>query len=218
LLALAVPVAVALLAVGAVSLCRRNRLLAWVYLVNVPFTLVVLIAAGFRLWPRYFFLDIAFLLLCLVRGMFATVDFAAARLQVSERWATLAGRAGAGLSVLASLALLPKNYAHPKQGFESALHYVEAKRAPGDHVAAFGLARVPYSEYHHPPWTMVADAAELERVRALPGRTYVVYSFSGHAKSRHPDVMAVVSAEFSRDRKFVGTLGDGDVIVATSER
>jgi mannosyltransferase len=218
LLAIALPVALSLLVVGAVSLCRRNRLLASVYLVNVPFTMLVLVAAGFRLWPRYFFLDVAFVLFCLVRGLLATVDFAAARLGLSERVALVGARVGAGLAVLASLALLPKNYAYPKQNFEGALEYVEATRKPGDQVAAFGLARVPYSEYFHPPWTMVADAAELERVRALPGRTFVVYAFSGHAKSRHPDVMAVVSAEFSRDRKFVGTLGDGDVIVAKSER
>jgi mannosyltransferase len=217
-LAVAVPVALALLGVGAVSLFRKNRLLAAVYVVNVPFTMLVLVAAGFRLWPRYFFLDIAFLLFCLVRGLLATVDFAAARFRLSERVATLGARVGAALAVLASLALLPKNYAYPKQNFEGALRYVEAKRKPTDRVAVVGLARVPYSEYFHPPWTMVADAGELERVRALPGRTFVVYAFSGHAKSRHPDVMAVVADEFSRDRKFLGTLGDGDVIVATSER
>lgn len=218
LLVVAVPVAVVLLGVGAVSLFRRNRLLAALYLVNVPFTLLVLVAAGFRLWPRYFFLDIAFLLFCLVRGLFATVDFASRRFGLSARVAALGSRTGAALAMLASIALLPKNYAYPKQNFEGALAYVEAKRKPSDKVAAFGLARVPYSEYFQPPWTMVADAAELERLRALPGRTFVVYTFSGHAKSRHRDVMDVVTAEFSRARKFAGTLGDGDVIVAVSER
>jgi hypothetical protein len=218
LLAVAVPVAVVLLVVGAVSLLRRNRLLAAVYIVNVPFTLLVLVAAGFRLWPRYFFLDIAFLLFCLVRGLFATVELVSRRFDLPARVAAIGTSAGAALAVLASLALLPRNYAYPKQDFQGALAYIEAKRKPLDRVVSFGLAQVPYSEYYHPPWTMVTDAAGLERVRALPGRTFVVYAFSGHAKSRHPDVMAVVLAEFSRDRKFVGTLGDGDVIVAVSER
>lgn len=218
LLAVAVPVAVLLLGVGAVSLFRKNRLLASVYLVNIPFTLVVLVAAGFRLWPRYFFLDIAFLLFCLVRGLFATTEAVLGRFGIAERHSNVVKGAGAAVAVLASLALLPKNYAYPKQSFEVALRYVEQQRKPGDQVAVFGLARVPYSDYYHPPWTMVADAAELERVRALPGPTLVVYSFTGHAKSRHADVMTVVDAEFARERKFVGTLGDGDVIVAKSQR
>jgi hypothetical protein len=217
-LAVALPVALGLLVWGARSLLEKNPLLASIYLVNIPFTMVVLLLAGFRLWPRYFFLDIAFLLLCMTRGLFAAIESLGSRWAWGARARRIAELAGGALAVAASLALLPENYRYPKQDFEGALRLVESVRGDDDQVAVAGLARIPYGEYYEPGWMMVADALELEQLRAKPGRTFLVYAFGGHMRTRHGDVMAVVDAEFSLVREFHGTVGGANVIVMRSER
>ncbi len=220
LLVVGLPFAIGFVIAGGVSLCRKNRVLTAVYLVNIPFTLLVLVAAGFRLWPRYFFLDMAFLLWCVARGLFVSVDFLVERGRGGplERLAKIGGYLAVGGAIVASLLLLPKNYRFPKQDFRGALELVQARRGRDGAVAVVGLAALPYTRYYSTGWTVVNDAAELEALREQPGPTFVVYSFSGHARSRFPDVMAVVEREFSRLRKFQGTLGDGDVFVMQSER
>jgi 4-amino-4-deoxy-L-arabinose transferase-like glycosyltransferase len=218
LLALAVPVALWLFVWGARSLCARNSVLASIYLVNIPFTLVVLLLAGFRLWPRYFFLDIAFLLACMTRGLFAAIETLRSRLAWSDRTKRAAELVGGALALAASLVLLPRNYRYPKQDFEGAMQYVANARASADRVAVAGLARIPYGEFYEPGWTMVADAHELEELRAEPGRTFLVFAFEGHMQSRHADVMALADEEFSRVGEFHGTVSGGDVVVMRSER
>ena len=218
LLVVALPVALWLLVWGARSLFARNPLLASVYLVNIPLTLVVLLLAGMRLWPRYFFLDIVFLLLCMTRGLFAALEALSNRLAWSARTRRIAELTAGALAVSASLGLLPRNYLYPKQDFEGALHHVESVRASRDQVAVAGLARIPYGEYYKPGWTMVADALELEELRAEPGRTFLVFAFGDHMRSRHGDIMAVADKEFSLEGEFHGTVGGGDVIVMRSER
>jgi hypothetical protein len=214
----ALPVALGLLAWGARSLFARNPLLASVYLVNIPLTLSVLLLAGMRLWPRYFFLDIAFLILCMTRGLYAAIEALRNWLAWSARTGRIVELTAGALAVAASLGLLPRNYRYPKQDFEGAIHYVESVVADGDQVAVAGLARIPYGEYYEPGWTMVADARELEGLRAEPGRTFLVFAFAGHMRSRHGDIMAVADAEFSLERELHGTVGGGDVIVMRSER
>jgi hypothetical protein len=218
LLVVALPVALGLLAWGARSLFARNPLLASVYLVNIPLTLSVLLLAGMRLWPRYFFLDIAFLILCMTRGLYAAIEALRNWLAWSARTGRIVELTAGALAVAASLGLLPRNYRYPKQDFEGAIHYVESVVADGDQVAVAGLARIPYGEYYEPGWTMVADARELEGLRAEPGRTFLVFAFAGHMRSRHGDIMAVADAEFSLERELHGTVGGGDVIVMRSER
>jgi len=210
----------ALIVFGAISLYRQNRLLAAVYIVNVPLTMVVLVLFGFRLWPRYFFLDGPFFVFCLVRGLFAGGELlrAWAPSEGLKRAVALGTRAAAFGSVLVSLVLLPKNYRWPKQDLEGGLRVVNQHKKPGDHVAVFGLAATPYETYYRAGFTTVKSLAELERLREEPGRTFVVYSFRGHARGGYPDIVSLIDREFTRVEKLPGTLGDGDVFVVMNER
>jgi mannosyltransferase len=218
---LAMPLALLLLGVGALSLLRRDPVLVWVHAIQIPLTLAVLLVAGMRIWPRYFLVDIGFILICLTRGIFATTEF------LVERFAwhkTRFGDAeklaiGAGIvAAAASLTLLPKNYRAPKQDYGGAMVYVNRERQAGDSVAVVGLANLPYEIYYKPGWTRVNTLAELETLRQREGSTWIVYSFPSHARNNFPEIMKRVQEEFETVRVFEGSLGDGDVTVRRSSR
>jgi mannosyltransferase len=62
------------LILGAVLVWRRSPLLAAIYLTQIPLSLILLVALSFRIWPRYFFVDIGFAFLCAALGGLALVE------------------------------------------------------------------------------------------------------------------------------------------------
>lgn len=221
LIAPALPVALVLLVIGGTSLWRRSPLFTGIYAFHIPITMLMLVGAGLRIWPRYFFLDIGFLFICVTRGIFVTAELLAHRFKLAMRFRisshTFARVAGL-CAVATSLVLLPKNYRYPKQDFEGALRFVKRAQRPQDSVAVVGLANLPYEEFYKPGWTKVETVEQLAKVREPAGATWLVYAFASHTRSHHPAVMAVVEAEFKQKRVLPGTLGEGEVYVWRSER
>ena len=216
LLALGLPFVLFFTLFGALSLLRRCQVLAFVYGIHVPLTLIILMCLGFRIWPRYFFLDIGFILLAFVQGAFAVCEFLHKKMPVDARFGSIVQYLAVGcatLGVAASLMLLPKNYRHPKQDFQGALKLIRENRSPRDQVAVLGLASVPYGEFYKPGWTKVEATADLNALHGSGGSTWLVYAFTSHTESRFPDVVAFVNREFEEVRSFPGTLGDGSVHV-----
>jgi mannosyltransferase len=222
LLVVAAPLAATLLLLGGRDLWRRSPVLLAIYAVQIPAMLLILLAAHLRIWPRYFFVDIAFLLLALVRGVFVLSAWLAERLALTRKTGLNAETLGviAGLvGVAASLPLLPKNYSLPKQDFEGAMRFVQAERKLGDAVGVIGLANLPYEEFYKPGFDSVRTPQDLERLREQPGKTWLIYAFSSHTKSHFADLMTMIAeGEFEKARVLPGTLGDGTVYVLRSNR
>ncbi|MDB4973038.1 MAG: hypothetical protein JWN48_1379 [Myxococcaceae bacterium] len=206
---------------GVFGLWRKAPLLTASYALHVPLTLACLLLAGMRVWPRYFFIDLPFFVLCGVQGMFMVAS-AVERLWASSRSRPLRPGLLASLGgvavVLASTVLLPANYRHPKQDFQGALDYLGSTRQPGDAVGVIGLANVPFRELYQQSFARVDSEAELQSLRAPAGATWLVYAFPSHTRSNYPALVQVMQREFQRMKELPGTLGDGSVLIYRSER
>jgi hypothetical protein len=222
-LGVAAPVALlagaALVVAGAIAIARRSPLLVAVYAVHVPLALALLWSLSFRIWPRYFFVDIGFVFLCVAAGAEAIGRQLGAGLR--RRWPSAAvGNAPFAAIVvamtLASFVLLAKNYAHPKQDFAGAVALIERERVAGDVAVSTGLAAEPMKSYFAPGWPVVANAADLQQQLAAARTVWLVTAFPSHTQKRRADVMAIVDARFDLVAKLPGTLGDGTVRVYRS--
>jgi len=206
------PVALVVVAVGLVDLVRRQPAMAAVFLIHVPLTLGIALALSFRIWPRYFLFDLAFVLICLSDGIFVLAAWIA---RLAERWPgwRVSGRTlgivAASVAVAGSATLLPKTYLYPKQDYRGARDYVEAARQPGDAAASLGLASLPFSAYYAPGWKIVKTPADLARLRATSRRVWLVYGFSLHTRVHYPEILKTLETEFDLMRRLPGTLGDG---------
>lgn len=220
LMAVGLPAALFLMAIGAWDIARRRPLAAALFIAHIPLTVALLLAFSFRIWPRYFFVDAAFLLIFLVRGGDVFARLAARELakRASVRLDPSAAALGLFFAMAgASLFLVPKNYIHPKQDFAGAAAYVEAERAPGDAVASIGLARYAFTKYYAPHWAAPETKPELEALLPASGRLWVVYAYSAHTNNTLPEMMSYLHTDFELARKFPGTLGDGYIFVYRSK-
>ena len=203
---------VVLVVLGAAAMVRRAPLLVAVYAVHVPLSLLLLWGLGFRIWPRYFFVDIGFVFTCAAAGIAAcSRRFATGRWRPEPLFAL-----AAVIAVAASLPILARNYAHPKQDLAGAVALVERLRAPGEVTTSTGLAAEPLHAYFAPAWPVVTAAPELQAFLASAPRVWLVTAFEGHARRRRPDVMALVQERFDLVARLPGTLGDGTVRVYRS--
>src|SRR5262245_47602692 len=127
------PAVLVLAAVGAWSLSRRHPLFVAVFLTHIPLTLLFLLVLSFRIWPRYFFIDLGFIFLCVVHGVFVASAYIAQSVAMLRPWRTkteMLGMFASMTAALCSLTLLGPNYRFPKQDFLGARSFVERSRAP----------------------------------------------------------------------------------------
>jgi hypothetical protein len=218
-LALALPAVLIVTLTGILRMLKTAPLVAIMPLVHIPLTLALLFALSFRIWPRYFFVDIAFICLFLIEGAFFLGAIAALLLQKlrigTSRPRTL-GLAFALLGVAASLAILPRNYLYPKQDFVGARNFIEANRSSGSVVLTLGLVTMPYAEYYAPAWKTVETIGDLEAAQQFNNDVWLVYSFPAVTERRYKDLTDYLASHFEA-RRFPGTLGGGDVLVFRSK-
>ena len=204
------PVVLIVAGIAAVSLWRRAAVLPLMLVLHIGLTVAIVTGVGLRIWPRYFFSDLGLICLLLIHGAFVIGTWLGPRLGLDER------RAGLGLAALgvaASLVLLPRNYAHPKQDFPGARDYVEATRGEGAAVLTLGLTRMPYAAYYAPDWTGVDTLAEFEAAYNPGTETWLVYTFPRVMERRHADIFAAMGEDFEKARYFPGTLSGGGIVV-----
>lgn len=212
LLAPLAPVVVIVIGAGAVSIHRRGTLIPLVLVLHIGATTALLVALGFRIWPRYFFSDIGFVCLLLVVGAFAIGDGWMPRLRLPRL-----GRVFAAAGIVASLVLLPKNYEAPKQDFIGARDFVESNRSPESEVITLGLSSMPFAAYYAPDWAGAQSLAEFQAEYDPARETWVVYTFPDVIERRHADIFAVLAGRFTKMRYFPGTLSGGGVVVLKSD-
>lgn len=204
--------ALALVAAGIATTWRRDRIVVATLLVHVPLTLLFLLALSARIWPRFFFADMGFVLLFFVQGVWLVCGWIEDRLR-----GRLSGRALFALAAVAMLlvsgALATRNYRHPKQDLAGALAWVESERAAGDKVVTIGWISVPYTDYFETGWPVVSSRSELVAHESDFGRTWLVMGFPGRTTRRYPGVKAHLDEHYTLSKRLPGTLGDGDLLV-----
>lgn len=208
------------LAVGIVALYRRHPVLTAIYVLHIPLATMLLSATGMRIWPRYYFVDIGFIFMAIVEGVFVWSAFLALRLGLERRWSGAAhgiAMAGTVAMTLVSIVLLLPNYAHPKQDYIGARDYVRSHAGASDSITSVALAGYAYRHYYAPEWQVVETGADLERARAKAPATWLLMAFPHQTQRARPDVAAELTTHFDKVAVFPGTLGDGAVWVYRSK-
>ena len=220
IMSVGLPAALIFIFIGLASFLKHQPVFAAFYLVHIPLTLGALLAFSFNIWPRFFFVDMGFVLLSLVRGVFVVAGYFARILKTRERWRVSGNTLGVAATlagVVVSLFLLLPNYRYPKQDFVGARDFIEASRAADDRVASFGLATVAFARYYAPDWEVVETPEQLDRLRD-GRRVWVVFAFPGRTKSSYPEIMDSIASDFDHVKTFPGTLGSGEVLVYRSRQ
>jgi hypothetical protein len=171
--------------------------------------MAALVAGGMRLWPRYFLIDLPFLLLLATAGSAALAEFLGKRFGAAQALKTT----GWALGIAVSLLWASHNYVSPKQDFLGAVTMVNAQAQPGDVRASFGLASLPLSTYFAPDWTVITSVADIDLAIASGHPVWVVYAFKDHSRGTYPDLMARMDESFVEVASLPGTLGGGYVQV-----
>lgn len=198
---------------GIASLAKRDRVMTAIYVVHVPLAVALLSILSVRIWPRYFFVDIGFIMMALVQGVFVLSAWIAPFIRLDRRWLT---GAGVVAMLVVSVGLLARNYAHPKQDFIGARDFVLHAQQPSDAVAAVGLAGYAYSHYYAPAWQVANTSTELDRIKAGAPVTWVLIAFPHMTARARPEIMAVLARDFDQVADFPGTMGDGAIWVYRS--
>lgn len=208
-LGLATPVIILVMGIAGAALWRRAAILPLSLLAHLGGTLALLVLLEFRVWPRYFLVDLGLICLLLIHGAYIIGGWLGPRVSLS---AAQGGSALAALGIAASLVLLPRNYMHPKQDFPGAVAFVENARAPGAQVMSLGLSNLPFG-FYAPQWTQIEDLDGFTAAFDPEQETWLVYTFPKVLERRHADILTAPGTAFEEFRYFHGTLVDGGIVV-----
>lgn len=210
LLAVAV---VGLSLLGGIISARRAPWFAVAVLAHILLTMAVLMALGMRVWPRFFFVDIGFLMLLVVLGVQALCSGAARRIDRSG-WAGPGFALAAVAMVGVSFGLAAKNYRAPKQDLVGAIALVSSLRTAGEPVYAVGPGAEAFIGHYKADWQAITDEAGYLAARAQAGPALFVVAFPGRILRRYTELDADrLSGALQEVRWLPGTLGDGAVLV-----
>lgn len=210
------PAVLFVLFLGLLSISRTSVPVALILPVHAVATVGLLVILSFRVWPRYFVIDLGLICLALVLGAFTIAGWLTPMLRGvlgPKTSRTSIGIAFVSVGVLASIALLPANYRYPKQDYVGVVDYVEANRAEGSTVITLGLSSMPFEAYYAPDWA-AADTLETFSAHEPEAReTWVVYTFPRVIERRHADIFEAMGNDFQKVEYFHGTLSGGGIVV-----
>lgn len=202
----------ALSALGAVALRRRAPLVAPVTFGHILLTVVLLLGLGMRIWPRFFFTDIALLLLLIVCGV-QLVCAGLARLTGPALGRWLFPLALAGM-VLVSAAMAARNYIAPKQDLAGAYDFAEAHRKPGERVYTIAYAGDIYRTHFQADWGAIFTEDDYRAAIQAPGALTIVVVFPDRTFRSLPSLDAdLKTGRLQLETRLPGTLGDGDILI-----
>lgn len=205
-------VALGLASAGALALRGRAPWFAPTVALHIGLTMALLLAVGTRIWPRFFFVDIGFLMLLIVAGVQATSQWLARRMGRSDRGPSVFALAVVAM-VLLSGALAARNYRAPKQDLAGAFALAQENRRPGERIYALGPAALAFRDHFGADWGTIDDDASYRAAMAQPGPVTLVVAFPGRMLRRVPALDADLKSGLTLLRRFPGTLGDGAVLV-----
>ena len=196
---------------GVWSYARQGRGLLALLFLPAAVTLGAILALGHNLWPRFFFFSAGFAALVAVRGVVEQV-----RIGARGPLEGLRGHLTAlclVLTCLASASTVPRAWG-PKQDFEGALAFVEARRRPGDAVVAVEMTTLPYEELYAAGWSRADSLDELLDVERAHPRTWVVWTVRTHLEAVQPAIWARLQEAYRTVETRYGTIRGLEVVVA----
>lgn len=197
---------------GAVALRRRSTLYAPIVFGHILLTGALLSAVGMRIWPRFFFTDIAFLLLLIVLGVRLACTFSARLLPFAPARAYFP--AAIILMLLFSSGLAWRNYTAPKQDLVGAVAFVERIRQPGERVYATLHSGEIFTGHFGQDWGTIWTDEDYAKAIAEPGPALFVVTFPGRTERTLTKLAADHDAGTLTELIHLpGTLGDGGIFV-----
>ncbi len=202
----------ALALLGATVLRRRAPLFAPIVLAHILLTILALLAVGMRIWPRFFFTDIPFLLLLIVLGVRLACGL------IGRILPEALGRALYPLALTAmallSAGLAVRNYNAPKQDLAGAVKEVTAARVAGERVYAIAYSGDIFTGFFGTDWATIWTEADYRTAMAAPGPVTIVVAFPDRNFREYPAIAADRDAGTLARRAYLpGTLGDGGVYI-----
>ena len=151
---LAVAIGGVILLSGLFSYWRENRFTVGLMILPGLATVAAVLATSHNFWPRFFFFEIGFAMLLLVRGAMVLGDFASRIFGVSQKFGPQAGVALVLLMLLASVVPLRAEYLYPKQDYLGAIKFLDEQQQEGELIFTAGAVTTPYQRYYGRPWTI----------------------------------------------------------------
>jgi uncharacterized membrane protein len=213
---LAVTVGGLLFLSGLVSFWRSNRFVVGLMLLPGLATVAVVLATSHNFWPRFFFFEIGFALLLLVRGAVVWSDFAARLLGRGESLAFRLSTAMLLVMMSASVPPLRAAYHYPKQDYRSAMRFVEDQQRAKEQVVTVGVVTTAFQRYYGRSWPLVETRAQLDAVLSHGHRTWLIYAMPISIRASQPDIWDAIQTRFTTVRVFPGTLSGGEIFVCKS--
>lgn len=205
---------ITLVLLGSIAARRAAPAFAPTVLVHIGLTIALLLALDMRIWPRFFFADIAFLMILIVLGVrLVCTAMALGREPMAGRLFVLASVA----MVLLSGGLALRNYTAPKQDFADAFALIAAERQPGERAYGIGIAAGSLNnlivDHYHADVALILDPASYDAAVDAPGPLWLVVAFPQRNFRAYPRLDGDTNASFKLVQRFPGTMGDGNVLV-----
>ncbi len=176
----------------------------------------IVILLDHHLWPRFFFFSLGFMVLILFRGVITIIGFLAGIIHFSARFRFwMENTALTGL-VLVSAFTVPAAFG-PKQDYLGAYRYVQDRMQSNDAAATVGLSSFVYDRYFQTGWRSLETIEDLIKLRAGANRTWIVITLPIEAEDKYPTIMQQIKTNFTLEKKFYGTLNDGEIYIYASK-
>jgi mannosyltransferase len=202
---------------GVISYWRANRFVAGLVVLPGLATAAAVLATSHNLWPRFFFFEIGFGLLLLVRGAMVWGRMGARILGGTEKLGLRLGTALIALMLLASVPPLRAAYFYPKQDYLGAMRFVEDQRRPDEPIVTVGIVTTPFQRYYGRSWPLLETLAQLEATLSRDHATWLVYTMPISIRANYPEIWEAIQTKFTTVRVFPGTLAGGEIYVCKSK-
>lgn len=217
----AVPL-VAIAGAGYVVLWKRNWMLAAALTLPSILQVALLVGRGLTFSPRFFILVLPLAMLVGAQGIDCAAALGARLLGRDARVARRVTGVFVTLLTLISLASLPRYYSVPKQAYRSSLEYVESVRRPAGIVVVIQLAESGVRYYGQRDgiqndqdyfYVRTVDALDSVLAEHVGRPTWLMITLPRALRIGVPDLDARIRRDWVVDRRFPGTVGDGDITV-----
>lgn len=214
---LAIIVGGLLLVIGLVSFWRSNRFVVGLMVLPGLATAGAVLATSHNFWPRFFFFEIGFALLLLVRGAVVCSEVAAKLLSGTSRLAFRFSTAVLLLMLLASVIPLRAEYLYPKQDYLSAMRFVDGQQHSEEQVVTVGVVTTAFRRYYGRSWPLLETRAQLDAQLTQDHGTWLIYAMPIYLRASQPDMWNAIQSRFTVVRVFPGTLSGGEIFVCRSK-
>ncbi len=202
---------------GLLSYWQESRFTVGLMIFPGLVTAAAVLATSHNFWPRFFFFEIGFVLLLVVRGAMVLGRLVSRMAGGSEKFGLQAGTAVVLLMLLASVVPLRAEYLYPKQDYLGAMKFLDEHQQPDDLIVTVGPVTTVYQRYYLRPWALVETSSQLDAALLSEHPIWLIYAMPNSIRTSQPEVWDVIESKFNVVRAFPGTLGGGTIYVTKSK-